>query len=365
MRRGPPWGQVSGRWYRAPRLNHRVQYAIFFGLAGAVAIGAMAMGRGHAAAADVLSAAPRGAWLLATVDVAALRPSPVAQVLVGSDGVTVPGVGRLAEACGFEPLAHTRQIALVAPEGEGDFGIAFAGDFDERALAACASKIVRARGAEPVIEKHGSYTLVGSGELRPDGGPPARHARLAYRKGGPYLVGRGAWLLTMIDAVDGRTERASPELLSLRDALSHPADTRGGTELPRSIVVAALLPRATRDQLKAEMEGDAAAPPSAAYAGVLAIDRAGLAVATGSPGSTTTFTAEMHCETAEACSAVKALLEQRRFAASTSPALRLLGLGGAIDSLVVDAHGPTLVAHAEAPTDVLARVVARIPALPR
>lgn len=371
MRRRAPQGQVSGRWYRAPPLNPRLQYALFFGLAALVAAGAIVMGKRQPVAADVLAAAPRGAWLLATVDVAELRGSPVAQALVGSDGVTIPGVGRLADACGFEPLAHLRAIALVAPEGEGDFGVAFAGDFDERALADCATKIVRARGVDPVVATHGSYTLVGSGEAAgpgqpaADGGRAAEHARLAYRKGGPYLVGRGAWLLTMIDAVDGRVARAPLELLALRDSLSHTADTRGGTTPPRSIVVAALLPKATRDQLKGEMEGDAGPPAGPAYAGVLAVDRAGLAVATGARGSMTTVSAEIHCETAEACAAVKTLIEQKRFAASASPALHLLGLGSAIDSLTVEAHGPVLAVQAEAPTDTLARVVARIPAFPR
>jgi hypothetical protein len=362
MRRVPSGGQVSGRWYRAARLSPRFQYIVFFGLAGLVAVGAAVIGkRRHPV--DVLTAVPRGAWLLATVDVAALRPSPVAQALVGADGVTVPGLGRLADACGFEPLAHLTEVALVAPEGEGEFGVAFAGDFDKRALSECASRIVRARGGEPRTETHGSFTLVGPGGTDTTGGE-AKHARLAYRDGGPFLVGRGAWLLTMIDAVDGKVERAAPELLALRASLAKPEDTRGGTAPPRSIVVTALLPKGTRDQLRAEVE-DHAAPPNAAYAGILAVDRIGVAVATGAPGSMTALTAEVHCETAEACAAVKTLVEQRRFAASGNPAFRLLGLGAAIDSLVVEARGPALSAHAEAPTDALARLATRFQVLAR
>jgi hypothetical protein len=359
MRRASPRGQVSRRWYRPPRLNSRRQYALFFGLAGLIAIGAFWVGR-RRRPSDVLSAVPRGTWLLATVDVEALRPSPVAQALVGSGGVVVPGLGRLADACGFEPLAHLTQVALVAPEGEGEFGVAFAGDFDQRVLSDCAAKVLRARGGEPATEKHGTYTLVG---LAGDGGD-AKRARLAYRAGGPFLVGRGGWLLTMIDAVEGKADRAGPELLALRASLARPASSPAGAAGTPAIVVAALLPRATRDQLKAGLE-DSRESPNDAYAGVLGVDRVGVAVATGAPGSTTYFTAEVHCESAETCAAVKTLLEQKRFAASTSTAVRLLGLGAAADSFAVDARGPALSARTEAPTDALARLAGHFGVLGR
>jgi hypothetical protein len=360
MRRGPRRGQVSRRWYRAPRLNARYrQYALFFGCAAIIAVGAFLMGR-RKAPGDVLSAVPRGAWLLATVDVDALRPSPIARSLVGDDGLVIPGLGRLADACGFEPLAHLTQVALVAPEGDGEFGVAFAGDFDQRVLSECATKIFRARGGEPRTETHGSYTLVGAPpEAGPVAGPErSRHARLAYRAGGPFLVGRGEWLLTMIDAVDGKVARAAPELYALRSELAKP--TSGGTP---ALVVAALLPKATRDRLKAEIEGQTSAT-GGAYAGVLAIDRAAVAVVTGAPGSTTHVAAEVHCETADACAAVKTLVEKKRLEASGSP-LRLFGLGQALDSLAVDVNGPTLSARADAPTDVLARLASHLATLGR
>src|SRR5581483_6322320 len=125
MRRPPPRGQVSG--YRPARLTPRSQYVLFFGLAGLVAVGSALLGRrggGHPSA-DVLSAVPRGAWLLATVDVAGLCSSPAAQAFASAGGVTIPGVGRIVDVCGFEPLAHVTEVALVDPEGEGDFGVAF------------------------------------------------------------------------------------------------------------------------------------------------------------------------------------------------------------------------------------------------
>jgi hypothetical protein len=334
----------------------RRPYAVFFALVVAIAVAAALVGRRRHETHDVLAAVPREAWLLATVDVEALRPSPIAQAIVGTAGVTVPGLGPLVDACGFEPLAHLSQVALVAPEADGEFGVAFAGDLDRAALSACADKILRARGGDPVTETHGSFTLVG------DARDPKR-TRLAYRDGGPFLVGRGAWLLAMIDAVDGKAPRASAELLALRASLARPPASGAGAGEPRALVVAALLPKSTRDRLKAEIEtheGSEGAEPSGAYAGVLGVDRAGFSLSTGAAGSTTYASVELHCESAEACAAVKELVERKRFAASSSPAFRLLGLGPAIDSLAVEAQGPALSLSAHEPTDTLARLTSRI-----
>jgi hypothetical protein len=327
-------------------LSQRRQYAIFFAFVALAVVTALLVARKRSRG-TVLSAVPRDAWLLATVDVEALRPSPLAQALVGSSGVTIPGLGKVSDACGFEPLARLTQVALVAPEAEGDFGLAFEGDFGKAELTRCAEQVLRARGGNPTTEIRGSFVVVG------DAAEGAR-ARLAYRDGGPFLVGRGAWLGTMIDAVDGKAERARPELLALRTHLSgHPAGSAGP-----AVVVAALLPKTMRDQLRTEMQEPAR--ETEPYAAVLAVDRAGFSVETGAAGSTTRLEAELHCQSPDACAQVKTLVERKRFAASTNPALRLAGLGAAIDSLTVEQSGPMLTVKAEVPTDSLARVAGRL-----
>jgi hypothetical protein len=318
---------------------------VFFALVAAAAITALLVAHKRSRG-TVLSAVPRDAWLLATVDVESLRPSPLAQALFGSGGVTIPGLGKVSEACGFEPLARLTRVALVAPEAEGDFGIAFEGDFGRAELARCAEQVLRARGGNPSTEIHGSFVVVGD--------VASARARLAYRDGGPFLVGRGAWLGSMIDAVVGKAERARPELLALR---THLLQRAGGSSGP-AVVVAALLPKAMRDQLRTEMQEPSR--ESEPYAAVLSVDRAGVSVETGAAGSTTRLDAELHCESTEACAQVKTLIERKRFAASTSPALRLAGLGAAIDSLAVEQNGMMLSVKAEVPTDALARAASRL-----
>jgi hypothetical protein len=326
-------------------LSPRRQYAAFFALVALAVVTALLVAHKRSRG-TVLSAVPRDAWLLATVDVETLRPSPLAQALVGSGGVTIPGLGKVSDACGFEPLARLTEVALVAPEAEGDFGLAFEGDIGKTELARCAEQVLRVRGGNPSTEPRGSFVVVG------DAAEGAR-ARLAYRDGGPFLVGRGQWLATMIDAVDGKAERASPELLALRTHLSGHRGKAGGP----AVVVAALLPRTMRDQLRGEMQDPSRESDS--YAAVLSVDRAGFSLETGPSGSTTFLDAELHCESADACAQVKVLIERKRFAASASPALRLAGLGAAIDSLAVEQNGQTLAVKAEVPTDDLARVAAR------
>ncbi|MGH7438258.1 MAG: hypothetical protein ACRENE_21445, partial [Polyangiaceae bacterium] len=197
------------------------------------------------------------------------------------------------------------------------------------------------------------------------GGAGAGRARLAVRHGGPFLVGRGAWLETMIDAVEGKAERAPPELLALRSSLLAAPSSPGGTGGARQVVVAALLPKSMRDQLKSEMQSHEPSRPNEGYTGVLGVDRAGFGMSTGAAGSTTYLSAELHCEAAADCQAVKTLLEQKRSAASERPELRLLGLGKTVDSVVIEASGTSLEARAELPTDVFVRLVERAGALAR
>jgi len=336
-----------------------------------VAVG-VALGRSRHDGRDeergVLAAVPEDAWLVVTVDVDALRRSALARPLLGggpgAGGAVdaLPGLGSLSSACGFDPLARLRQIALASPEGgeRGEFGVAFAGDLTQRELTGCAEKAIVARGGRPVTSARDGFTVV------EDTSDP-QHARVAYRDGGPFLVGRGAWLDAMMDAAAGKGARARADHEALRDAL---APTGGAA--PRAVVLTALLPRALREKLKSELAAEGGSPASLAarqgdgeraYAAVLSVAAAGLALSTGGSGSTTHLAAELRCETPAACDEVKKLIERKRLSASQNLGLRLVGLGPLLDSLEVEVHGTSLSARARAPTDDLARALGRVLAL--
>jgi hypothetical protein len=210
---------------------------------------------------------------------------------------------------------------------------------------------VLGRGGKPSSSTRGDFTIV------EDASDP-KHGRLAYRDGGPYLVGRGAWLDAMIDAVDGRDEGLRPEHRSLRESLSR-GNAAPGVPQP-AVVLTALLPRPLRDRLRGEMTAELPAGGVDAFAGILAIEQAAVAVTTGGPGSTTVAMAVLRCERPAACDEVGKLIERKRDTWSRDFTARLVGLGPLLDTLAVEVHGPALSLTTRAPTDDLARTARRL-----
>jgi hypothetical protein len=339
----------------------RRPYVLFLLLVVPVVVAGFWMGRTKPAA-NVLTAVPADAWLLATFDVGALRASPLLQPLLGgpdagpgssgraSASQLVPGLGTLSEACGFDPLSRIDEIVLCSPEGgeHGDFGVALTGRFTRDELTQCAGKIARARGGQPETSERGDYTIL---EDKAD----TAHTRFAYREGGPFLVGRGAWLDAMIDAAEGRAPRQRPEHTELRRALV----PKPG-EPPPVVVITALLPTLVRLRLRGELGAELGGDGVHAYASVLAVASAGFALGTAGPASQTTLKAELRCETSDACVEVKSLIERKRMSFSRDLGLRLVGIGPLLDSLSVDVQGTSLSASARAGTSDLARVVKRV-----
>ena len=340
--------------YLRPRLSQRRQYLLFFGLVLAVIGAAFALSRPRGAAAGLLDTVPRDAWLVATIDVAALRDSPLAKPILGSsDKTPIPGLGSVVAQCGFDPVARLREVVVTSPEnGErGDFGLAFSGDFTKDELSRCAESVIRGRGGSPAASTRGGFTLV-------EDTADAQHARLAYRDGGPFLVGRGPWLDAMIDATERKGERMRAEHTELRTALA----ASQGTGAAPAVLVTALLPTSVRDKLKADLSKEVGGEGDKAYAGVLGVSAAGLALSLAGPpaSSTTELSAELRCETPSACDEVKKLIERKRLAFSRDFTVRLIGLGALLDSLAIDARGAALTATARASSDELARGLQRI-----
>src|ERR1700722_16484258 len=285
-------------------LTQRRQYFLFFLLVVSVIAAGFALGR-RRPGPSLLDSVPRDAWLVATVDVAAIRASPLAKPFLAAGGGTQLGaLGYLTSPCGFDPGQRLREVVITSPEnGErGDFGVAFNGEFTKDELAHCADTVIRGRGGSPVPSTRGGYILL------EDTSDP-QHARVAYREGGPYLVGRGTWVAAMIDAIERKGEGIRSEHTDLRAAL---LAKEGAAP---AVMVTALLPASVRDKLKAELASELGGEGDRGYAGVLAVSAAGAAIGfTGQGGdagaSTTSLSAEMHCDTPAACDEVKKLIER-------------------------------------------------------
>jgi len=329
-------------------LDARRQYALFFGLTALVVVAGFALGRPRRPrGADLLSAVPRDAWLVVTADVAVLRASPLAQPLRAARNGTP--MGTLAEACGFDPFERVREVALVSPEsGErGEFGLAFTGDLGKEELSACAAKVIRSRGGRASMSTRGAFAIV------EDAADPT-HARVAYREGGPFLVGRGDWLDAMVDAAEGRVERLRVEHAELRGAL-----TRAAGAAP-TVVLTALVAKPLRARLERELDAELGSEADKTYSSLLAVEGVGLAAKVGPSGSATGLAAELRCESLAACDEVKKLIERKRGALAGEYGDRLLGLGPLLDSLSVRTAGAALSATASAPTEDIARALWRL-----
>lgn len=302
---------------------------------------------GEAAAKTLLSALPEDSFMAATVDMKALRASPLAAPLtsLGLDRLAAGAAIQGASAtCGFDPAAKIDELAIALPEAEdtGDFGLAMQGAVGRDDLVECARKVILARGGHPTVAPQGAFTFVDDTSVA---------AKLALHEGGPFLLARGPWLTKMVATV----EKKSPSIeanalhLELRRALG-----------PAAVVVTALLPAKLRDRLRREMNAElTGAAGNAAMAGVLAVKAAGVALVPGVAGGTTELTAELRCETADACTEVKKLVERKRDGWSKDLTFRLLGIGPLIDALAIETHEATLRATTHLPADDARRLIER------
>lgn len=168
-------------------------------------------------AVHLLDAIPADTFLLATVDVAKVRHSPLAEPL-RAFGASM-GKGLLGQQCGFDPVERLDALAVAIPEAEGtsDFGIATAGPITKEELVPCAQKVMLSHGAHFGTRDVAGFTL-----LEDKGTFAAAQAKLAVRDRGPFLLARDPWLTSMIDAWERRRPRieTNPKHTELRRRLS-------------------------------------------------------------------------------------------------------------------------------------------------
>ncbi|WP_394844110.1 hypothetical protein LZC95_44540 [Pendulispora brunnea] len=300
--------------------------------------------------ARVLAAIPADTFLLATVDVAPLRHSPLVEPLraLGSKGMGKD----LQSQCGFDPIERLDTLAVALPEAEGagDFGIASAGPITEEELLTCARTVMEARGAHLGTHKAGAFVLAEDTGIL--GGV---YGKLAVRDSGPFLLAREPWLTAMMDAWTRKKPRVETNTrhMDLRKSLET-AGSAGGAGKP-AVLVTALLPVKLRDRLKREMGGEV---PNATMLGVLGVEAAGVAV-TLSPSNVLDFAAELRCETPQACAEVRDLITKKRDEWVADVRVRLIGLGGVLQGLTVEANGTRVSARTRIAADDARRLIER------
>lgn len=311
-----------------------------------------------------LSAVPRESFLVARIDVPTLRASPLYAAVIGEESASKAlGLEELARGCGFDPLARVDDLVVAIPEGEakGTFGLAAQVRLTESELATCADRLTAARGGKTTPKTVGAFHVLE--EQKGERSTPG----LAFREGGLLVVAEGSWLASMLATAEGTRPRALEkdlhgELVRTLEAdpsLSHP-----------TILATAVLPTSLRERLKNELSQELAAAaggaggqsgdsPESIMSAVLSVSAAGLGISARG-GEELSARAELVCETEASAAVLGRLVERKRFGWSKDIAMRLIGLGSAVDSITAVPHGPSLTVKLHAPTDDLARGIARV-----
>jgi hypothetical protein len=239
---------------------------------------------------------------------------------------------------------------MTGDADRGDFGIAAAGTLSKDALAGCAKAVIAKRGGEAITRQTGTFTVVS--DAKTPGG-----AEIAYRDGGPYLVGRGVWLTRMIDAADGRIPSTLSAKGNAHEALR--AELASRDTDAEAVRATALLPRALRERLG----GEVALEPKGnkAMEGVLGVSGAALGLHAGRAHEDARLVAELRCDSGAACESVSTLILHTRLLWSGNLGYRLFGLVALIDNLQVqpDAARTSLYIGTHAPADDLAAMLER------
>jgi hypothetical protein len=323
----------------------RTRNAIVFAASTVVAAGGFAAFARYRRAPDFtthpLDAIPGGALLVATADLAALRASPVGAPFL-REGREIPGLGKVRDVCGFDPMDTLTEVAVAIPAAgdAGEFGLVASGPVDDEALLACASKVIDARGGHAVTTAVGSFRSVRDASLSITGG------EIAVRKGGPLLLGAGAYLRAMIDAADGRAP-------SVRSSRAHTflGDEVGGASVRVTVVLTPDQRRTLAEEL--ESSGAARSPAASVRAGALGIDL----------GQAVKLHAVVSCESAAACAELARTLAEARDARARDFGVRLVGFGAILEQVKITAEGAIVHARVEVPADQAALLAERLVAL--
>ncbi|NUO53631.1 MAG: hypothetical protein HOV80_32685 [Polyangiaceae bacterium] len=286
---------------------------------------------------SALDAVPAGATLLVTIDLEALRKSPLAAPYLAGER-SIEGIGKIRDACGFDPLASVNQLALAVPEAyDADFGVVAVGTVADGPVLDCATKVIAARGGKPVSSSLGSFRTVRDMEAPTTG-------EIAVRAGGPLLFGGGGFLRAMVDAVDG----------TLPSAKTEPAHTELRKELAgfESIQATLALSKKQRAVIAEELASTPSAPAaigavSAVAAGVSLVDQ------------NAKIKIVLLCDDPPSASALVTLANDARKNAGQSPQAALLGAAPLLERLALEAHGAKVIATLEANVAELDAIVER------
>jgi hypothetical protein len=297
--------------------------------------------------ARLLDAVPEDAFVAVDLDVDALRTSGTLRSLFSSfdpDSLKI--------VCGVDPIDRLHELVFSVPEGaSSDYGVAARADLTRAATVTCAQQLATARGDDPstVDTTRGAFAVFTPKNALGDGKLAAR--ALAFRDGGPILLGHGDWLNRMIDAADdarGGREPAGPHL-TLRESLAD--------GLPRGarfdVTATMLLRKSEREELQLSLSAQLPRAEAAGLGGLLGVSSVSLGLY--EQGDDVRAAIDIACDEEPQCANVQQVVAKLRIAWTANPAVRALGVGPALDGLVVEREGARLRMRTSTKADDLVR----------
>lgn len=279
--------------------------------------------------AGPLAAVPRGALLLATVDVGMLRRTSLGERLIGR-GRRAGGLGPVADLCGSDPMAGVDQLVLAIPAAGTDaaFAVFAAGAVDADALLRCAAQVIRRRGGQPVASPMGRFRVLRDASLLEPG------AELAVAPGGPVVLAQGSYLRRAIDTADGR-------LPSIQSSAAHGELRRavGDGVIAITVVLTPELRRTLAQELAAQ---------GAAQSPVAALVSAGMSLQVGERLDGRWV---LRCDRPEPCRELAELLDEVRQQRVQAIARQSPALGEVLRTAVIRAAGDAVHVAASVPAD--------------
>ncbi|WP_437713362.1 hypothetical protein WMF45_46615 [Sorangium sp. So ce448] len=297
-----------------------------------------------AAAPRALDAVPAGAMLVATLDLPALRASPAFASFLREER-EIPGLGKVRDVCGFDPVAALTEVAIAIPAaGEGgDFGLVAAGAVQDEALLACASKVIEARGGRPVVSGIGSFRAVRDASAE-------GHGEIAVRPGGPILLGGGAYLRAMIDTAEGRGGNVGG---SVGASAAHDDIARAVGEGAARVTVVLTPEQRAEIGRELALSGSGRSPAASLLSG-------GASVALGPEIA---VHAAVLCDAEAPCEALGAELRAARDTRAADFATRLIGFGAVLERIAIAAEGKALHARVKLSAEEAGVLVDRLASL--
>jgi len=285
-----------------------------------------------------IDAVPKGATLVVTVDLAALRAAPLAAPYLAGDR-TIEGLGRIRDACGFDPLALVGDLVIAVPEAyDADFGIAATGTFGDGPVVDCATRVIAARGGKPVTSSIGSFRAVRDLDAPTTG-------EIAVRPGGPLLFGGGGYLRAMVDALDGTLPALGPDDThrTLRAKLA-------GHETIQATLV---LSKKQRDVIAEELGAAGGAAPPAI--GAIAAAALGVSLA----GERAKVRLVVRCDDPAGAAQIVALIDEASKDAAKSAQAAVLGAESLLRRMTVTSDGAEVVVSVDAGVEEIETIVDR------